>query len=89
VTIVGVGTVDLLIGERLIVEADGRGNHDGTSRRHKDLVRDASAAMWGYITLRFDYAMIVHDWDAVERAIIAHVEAGSHVTRAPLAQRRG
>jgi very-short-patch-repair endonuclease len=79
VPIVGVGTVDLLIGERLIVEADGRENHDGESRRHKDLVRDASAAMWGYITLRFDYAMIVHDWDAVERAILAHVHRGHHL----------
>jgi very-short-patch-repair endonuclease len=81
VRIAGVGTVDLLIGDRLIVEADGRDNHDGTSRRHKDLVRDASAAMWGYITLRFDYALIVHDWDAVERAILTHVGRGDHLAR--------
>lgn len=38
--------------------------------RHKDLVRDANAALWGHVTLRFDYAMIVHDWDLVERAIV-------------------
>ena len=68
--IAGVGGVDALIGDRLIVEVDGRDNHDGASMRHKDLVRDANAAMWGYVTLRFDYALIVHDWDMVERAIL-------------------
>ena len=72
VAIPSTGRVDLLIGERLIVEADGRENHHDEEHRHKDLVRDAHAAMWGYITLRFDYAMIVHDWDLVERAILSH-----------------
>ena len=70
------GRVDLLIGERLIVEADGRENHAGEILRHKDLVRDAHAAMWGYTTLRFDYAMIVHDWDLVERAILSSLGRG-------------
>ncbi|BDV31304.1 hypothetical protein Microterr_19640 [Microbacterium terricola] len=66
----GVGRVDLLVGDRLIIEVDGRDNHDDTSHRHKDLVRDAHAAAWGYRTLRFDYAMVVHDWDLVEAAIL-------------------
>ena len=70
VRVVGAGRVDLLIGEWLIVEADGRANHDARSFRHRDLVRDANAASWGHATLRFDYAMIVHDWDLVERAIV-------------------
>lgn len=69
-TVVGVGRVDLLIGDRLLIEADGVDNHDGPSHRHKDLVRDANAAAWGLVTLRFDYALIVHDWDLVEAAII-------------------
>jgi very-short-patch-repair endonuclease len=79
VTIFSVGRVDFLIGDRLILEADGRGNHDGATARHKDLVRDANAAAWGYVTLRFDYALIIHDWDAVERAILAQVERGHHL----------
>lgn len=79
VSIVSVGRVDLLIGERLIVEVDGRANHHDPAKRHKDLVRDAHAAMWGYVTLRFDFAMVVHDWDVVERAILAHVAAGNHL----------
>jgi len=73
-----VGIVDLLIGDRLLVEADGGLNHASAPLRHKDLVRDANAAAWGYVTLRFDYAMIVHDWDLVERAILGAVHAGHH-----------
>ena len=79
VAIVSVGTVDLLIGDRLILEADGRTNHHGDAARHKDLVRDAHAAAWGYVTLRFDYALIVHDWHTVEQAILAHVDRGRHL----------
>lgn len=65
-----VGRVDLVIGGRLILEADGKLNHDG-SMRHKDLMRDAAASALGYETLRFDYAMIVHDWDRVVAAILS------------------
>ena len=79
VTIVSVGIVDFLIGESLIIEVDGRENHEDSSKRHKDLVRDANAAAWGYITLRFDYAMVVHDWETVELAILAHVDRALHL----------
>lgn len=71
VTISGVGRADFVVGGRLIIEVDGRQNHDGQSRRHKDLVRDAAASALGYETLRFDYAQVVHDWPAVQAAILA------------------
>lgn len=80
-TIVSVGRVDFLLGDRLIVELDGTENHDGSSHRHRDLVRDAHAAAWGYVTLRFDYAMVVHDWETVRLAILGHLERGLHETR--------
>ncbi|PCE15363.1 hypothetical protein AUC47_13750 [Microbacterium sp. SZ1] len=70
VRIDGVGRVDFVIEKRLILEVDGRANHAGAERRHHDLARDAAASARGYETLRFDYAMVVHDWDAVVRAII-------------------
>lgn len=69
--IIATGDVDLLIEDWLIVETDGRANHESTAHRHKDLNRDANAASWGHVTLRFDYAMVIHDWDLVERAIVA------------------
>lgn len=69
----GVGRVDFLLGGRIILEVDGRLNHDGPSLRHKDLLRDAHAAASGYETLRFDYAMVVHQWPLVEAAILARM----------------
>lgn len=70
VAVFGVGRVDAVIGDRLLIEVDGRDNHEGVRMRHKDLVRDANAAIWGYTTLRFDYSLVVHDWDLVEAAIL-------------------
>lgn len=79
--VVSVGRVDLLLGERLIVEVDGAENHAGPDHRHRDLVRDAHAAAWGFVTLRFDYAMVVRDWPTVELAIRTHVDRGLHRAR--------
>ncbi|WJL95285.1 type IV toxin-antitoxin system AbiEi family antitoxin domain-containing protein [Microbacterium sp. ET2] len=76
VFISAVGVVDFLIGDRLILEIDGRQNHEGPSLRHKDLVRDAEAAALGYETLRFDYALVIHNWPRVERAILARLARG-------------
>src|SRR5690606_5262575 len=63
-----VGRVDFVIGGRLILEADGAEHHDGATNRRRDLRRDAAASALGYETLRFDYALIVHDWPVVESA---------------------
>ncbi len=71
VLIARVGRVDFVLAGRIVLEVDGRLNHDGPSLRHRDLVRDAEAAAAGYETLRFDYALIVYDWPRVERAILA------------------
>ena len=74
-----VGRVDLLLGERLIVEVDGVENHESPERRHRDLLRDANAAAWGFITLRFDYAMVIHDWPTVELALRGLVDRRLHL----------
>lgn len=70
VSIDGVGRVDFVVGGRVILEADGKENHDSPSKRHRDLMRDAAASALGFETLRFDYAMIVYDWPAVMAAIL-------------------
>lgn len=69
VVIDGVGRVDFVVGGRVIVEVDGKENHEG-SRRHVDLMRDAAASALGYESLRFDYAMVVYNWDLVVAAIL-------------------
>ena len=79
ISIRGVGEVDILIGDRLLIECDGRENHEKEQQRHKDLMRDARAAALGYETLRFDYAMVVHDWPTVVAAILAKIAVGAHL----------
>jgi very-short-patch-repair endonuclease len=76
VPIPGVGTVDFVIGDSVILEADGR-THEGDGR-HRDLVRDAVAMTLGFVTLRYDYALIVHEWELVEQAVLAALERGLH-----------
>lgn len=76
VAIPGVGIVDFVLGDCLIIEADG-GTHDGPAR-HRDRVRDAMAMALGFVTLRFDYAMIVHDWELVENSVLAAVTRNLH-----------
>ncbi|WEK60239.1 MAG: DUF559 domain-containing protein [Candidatus Microbacterium colombiense] len=70
VRISGVGRVDFVIDQWIILEADGEENHGSPSRRHRDLLRDAAASHLGYETLRFDYAQVVHDWPTVQAAIL-------------------
>lgn len=77
VTIDGVGRVDFVVGGRIILEADGDGNHSN-EHRHRDLMRDAAAAALGYETLRFDYDMIVRQWPVVSAAILATLGRTSH-----------
>lgn len=66
-----VGRVDFVIEDRIILEADGKVNHASSTQRHRDLSRDAVASRLGYETLRFDYALIIHEWDTVIAAITA------------------
>ena len=82
VSITSVGRVDFLLGDRLILEADGAEHHASTDARHRDLMRDANAAAWGYVTLRVDYAMIVHDWPTVLAAVHGLLDRGIHLDRA-------
>lgn len=81
VRIDGVGRVDVLIDGILIVESDGRAGHAREAERHKDLVRDARAAAAGYERLRFDYALIIHDWPVVEAAIVTTLRRLRAATR--------
>lgn len=71
----GVGRVDFVLDGCIILEVDGRENHEGPSFRRRDLRRDAAAAVRGYETLRFDYTLVVYDWPVVEAAILARLHA--------------
>jgi very-short-patch-repair endonuclease len=80
----GVGRIDFLIGDGLVVEADGAEFHTGRDDFEEDRRRDAVLAARGYRVLRFSYTQIVERWPEVEAAIRAAIARGDHLRTMPL-----
>lgn len=74
VVIAGIGRVDFIIGERLVVEIDGAEHHVG--RFEADRRRDALLSQRGYRVLRFSYWQVIDRWHEVEAAVWAAVARG-------------
>jgi very-short-patch-repair endonuclease len=71
--------VDMLVGDRLVLQIDGYEHHSSSAQRAKDIAHDAELRLRGYTVLRFSYGQIVHDWVAVERRITRALAAGLHL----------
>ena len=78
VDIPGVGRIDLLVGDRLVVEVDGRAFHSAVDDFTRDRERDLTLAGLGFRVIRLSYRQVVADWPASEAAILALVDAGEH-----------
>lgn len=72
VTFPGIGRVDLLIEDWIVVETDGSAFHD-LPLAAADRRRDALLAADGRTVLRPEYALVVHDRAAVARQLIGAV----------------
>ncbi|WP_185201318.1 endonuclease domain-containing protein [Glaciihabitans sp. INWT7] len=70
--------VDMLIGDRLVVEVDGREYHSDPSAFERDRVRDARLTALGYRVLHFSYSQVMYDWPAVEAAILTAMGRREH-----------
>lgn len=71
----GVGRVDVLVGDRLIIEIDGAGFHTGVEFE-RDRRRDFELVMRGYLVLRLSYDMVMSEWEAVRDGVLALIERG-------------
>ncbi|WP_446429662.1 endonuclease domain-containing protein [Leucobacter sp. 1207-22] len=71
--------VDFLLGDRLVVQIDG-GSHVG-AQRDADNAHDAVLAASGYTVLRFGYAQVIHEWPAVQDAVMRAISARLHTRR--------
>ena len=60
--------VDLLVGERLVVELDGY-YHAESGQFARDRARDARLTALGYHVLRFTYWQVMDDWDSVSLSV--------------------
>lgn len=61
--------VDLLIGERLVVQIDGYEFHSDSAARSRDIAHDAELRLRGYTVLRFSYAQVIHERAHVEQVV--------------------
>ncbi|MFD1715524.1 endonuclease domain-containing protein [Amnibacterium flavum] len=66
-----IGRVDLLIGERLVIELDGRETHAQREAFTKDRRRTALLTQGGYTVLHFSYAQVIYDWNLILTTIQA------------------
>ena len=73
----GVGLVDFVVGERLVIEADGRAFHTGAAFE-EDRRRDFLLNMRGYLVLRLSYRQIMDDWERTRAGILALLVRGEH-----------
>ncbi|QEO14113.1 DUF559 domain-containing protein [Agromyces intestinalis] len=77
VWIEGVGRIDQLVGDRLVVEIDGEGFHTGVEFE-RDRRRDFELVMRGYLVFRLSYDMVMTEWAAVRAGLLALIERGEH-----------
>lgn len=68
--------VDLLVGDRLIVQLDGA-THTG-EQRTRDITHDALLTLQGYHVLRFSYEPVMHQWPHVQQIITEAIAQGLH-----------
>lgn len=68
--------VDVLIGERLIVQIDGASHTGG--QRTSDLIHDAESIAQGYRVIRLAYEQVVYRWEEAQGLILAAIARGEH-----------
>jgi very-short-patch-repair endonuclease len=81
VVIASVGHVDLVIGDRLVLELDGQEWHQG-SDFEEDRRRDLALVARGYLVVRVSYSQVIESWAEVERELLTIIRRGDHLWRA-------
>lgn len=76
VAVAGVGRVDLLVGDRLIIEADSREHH--LPRYQVDRTRDRVATGLGFLVIRLTYEDVMYRWDAALVDILSVIRRRDH-----------
>ena len=79
VSIAGVGRVDMLVGDRLILEVDGAKFHTARADFEEDRRRDAASSALGFRTLRFSHSQVERRDPVVMASILAAVARGDHL----------
>lgn len=71
--------VDVLIGDRLIVQLDGFAFHSSAADRRRDIAADVRLRLLGYTVLRFDYQQVLFQPEMVRDAVRMAIAQGLHL----------
>lgn len=74
----GVGVVDFLVGQSLIIETDGSAFHDAQDAVERDSHRDNFAGSRGYVTVRIRYRVVMFEPELWQGRILEHLRRGDH-----------
>ena len=80
VTIPGIGRVDFLVGQSLIIETDSITFHNDPEHFENDRRRDQTALAEGYRVLRITWKQLQHDWASVLWVIRDLIHRKAHLT---------
>lgn len=78
VQIPGVGRVDLLVGNSLIIECDSTAHHAAPTALYNDRQRDIAARRLGYKVFRLSYQHIWDTWEQTKIEIDVLIRSRSH-----------
>ncbi|NYH00440.1 very-short-patch-repair endonuclease [Schumannella luteola] len=78
VVVPGVGRVDLVVGDRLVIELDGDRWHSTPETRERDRRRDAELVARGALVLHAGSRRVFDEWAPFEAQILALVHRGEH-----------
>lgn len=78
VVIRDVGRVDVLVGDRLVIEVDGHAFHNNPKAFEEDRRRDRALMVKGFIVLRLTYTDLFRNWTAAEQQILHLVRHDRH-----------
>jgi very-short-patch-repair endonuclease len=71
--------VDVLIGDRLIIQLDGFAHHADAVSRRRDIEADARLRLRGYTVLRFDYHQVFFQVELVQEIVRTAIAQGLHL----------
>jgi len=69
----GVGRVDLLVGESLIIECDSHAHHTGEANYRGDRSRDLNATASGHRVVRLTWEQVFLTWATTQALLLAHL----------------
>lgn len=75
---IGRRRVDILVGDRLVIECDGAEHHSGWTAQAADRARDRELVAAGSVVMRVTYRQVLDEWPSIEQEILAVVRRRGH-----------